>query len=84
MFVPLKVRMRLFEVSPRFVGFVVTGRNHVWLVVAVVTFDGGHVAFFVGVEDECWCEVQTLTVRSRQAAAEAFASVVLIEIFTIV
>ena len=76
--------MRLFESGPRFVGFVVTGRNHVWLVVAVVVFDGSHVAFFVGVEDECWCGVQILTVRSRQAAVEAFASVVLIAIPTMV
>ena len=46
--------MRLIEINPRFVGLVVTGRNHVQLVVAVVVvFDGGHVAFFVGVEDEC-------------------------------
>ena len=64
------VWMRLFESSPRFVGFVVTSRNHVWLIVAVVVSDGSHVAFFVDVEDECWCGVQTLTVRSRQATAK--------------
>ena len=51
---PSTVWMQLFESSQGFVGFVVTGRNHV---VAVVVFGGGHAAFFASVEDECWCGV---------------------------
>ena len=72
---PSRFGCGLSKSSPRFVGFVVTSRNHVWVVVAVVVvFDGGHVAFFL------WASKmkvgvglgidQTLTVRSRQAVAK--------------
>ena len=72
MFVPRGFGCGSSKSSPGFVRFVVTGRNHVWLVVAVVVFEGGHAAF------------QTLTVRLRQAVAKIFASFVLLVIFTIV
>ena len=55
--------------------------------VAVVVFDGDHAVFFVGPEMNVGIGLgidQTLTVRSRQAVTRAFASFVLIAIFTIV
>ena len=44
MFVPRGFGCDFSKSSPGFVGFVVTSRNHVWLVVAVAVFDGGHAA----------------------------------------
>ena len=79
--------MRLSRSSPRFLGFVVTGRNHVWVIVAVVVFDGGRAAFFVGFEHEGWCgvgEQPDFDGVVEGAVAKSFASLRLITICTIV
>jgi len=72
---------RGFSFSPDVDRPIVASRNRVWLVVAVVVFDEGHAAFFVGVEAEVLEMDQTLTVRSRQAVADVLVSFGLIAIF---
>ena len=47
----------LRKVVPDFDSLVITGRNHVWFVVAVVVFDEVYAAFFMGVDAEVWCRV---------------------------
>jgi hypothetical protein len=45
------------KVVPDFDSLVITGRNHVWFVVAVVVFDEVYAAFFMGVDAKVWCRV---------------------------
>jgi len=68
------------KVVPDFDRLIVTSRNHVWLVVAVVVFDEVHAAFFVGIEVGDGPDFDG-AVEARQAVANVLVSFGLIAIF---